>query len=87
MIFRFKDKEYRGATAVEVVNQMATDAADFTARCSGNILQEFLEWSLKKMSDRLPPRELELSPRVGDEVQARSYLSLRHDYGIGELVE
>lgn len=86
MIFRFKDKEYSGATAVEVVNQMATDAADFTAR-SGNGLQEFLEWSLKKMSDRLPPRELELSPRVADEVQAHGYLSLRHDYGIGELVE
>lgn len=86
MIFRFKDKEYRGATAVEVVNQMAVDAADFTARTS-NTVQEFLEWSLKKMSDRLPPRELQLSERVSDEVQARGYLSLRHDFGIGELVE
>lgn len=86
MIFRFKDKEYSGATAVEVVNQMATGAADFTAR-SDNTLQEFLEWSLKKMSDRLPPRELELSERVSDEIQARGYLSLRHDFGIGELVE
>jgi hypothetical protein len=86
MIFRFNNKEYQGATAVEVVNQMATDAADFTTR-TGNTLQEFLEWSLKKMSDRLPPRELQLSERVSDEVQARGYLSLRHDFGIGELVE
>jgi len=27
------------------------------------------------------------SSRVDDEVQARGYLSLRHDYGIGELVD
>ena len=39
------------------------------------------------MSDRLPPRELALSGRVSDEIQARGYLSLRHDFGIGELVE
>ena len=86
MIFRFKDKEYKGATAIEVITQMADDNADFTAR-TGNRLQEFLEWSLKKMSDRLPPRELGLSERVSDEVQAHGYLSLRHDFGIGELVE
>ena len=86
MIFRFNDKEYRGATAVEVVAQMERDEADFAAQ-NGGTLRQFLEWSLKKLSDRLPPRELELSPRVSDEVQAHSYLSLRHDYGIGELVE
>ncbi len=86
MIFRFNDKEYRGATAVEVVAQMERDEADFAAQ-NGGTLRQFLEWSLKKLSDRLPLRELELSPRVSDEVQAHSYLSLRHDYGIGELVE
>jgi len=87
MIFRFNDKEYKGATAVEVVEQMERDDADFASAQSGGTLRQFLEWSLKKLSDRLPPRELELSPRVSDEVQAHSYLSLRHDYGIGELVE
>lgn len=86
MIFRFNDKEYRGATAIEVVAQMERDETDFAAQNDGT-LRQFLEWSLKKLSDRLPPRELELSPRVSDEVQAHSYLSLRHDYGIGELVE
>ena len=86
MIFRFNDKEYRGATAVEVVAQLERDETDFAAH-NGSTLRQFLEWSLKKLSDRLPPRELELSPRVSDEVQAHSYLSLRHDYGIGELVE
>jgi len=86
MIFRFQNKEYRGATAVEVVNKIACDSADFAAK-SVNLQREFLRWSLDKMSNRLPPRELALSERVSDEVQARGYLSLRHDYGIGELVE
>ncbi len=86
MIFRFNNKEYRGATAVEIVNKLAVDSAGFTARTADK-MQEFLEWSLNKLSDRLPPRELGLSERVSDEIQARGYLSLRHDYGIGELVE
>jgi hypothetical protein len=87
MIFRFNDKEYKGATAIEVVEQMERDDAEFSAAQTGGTIQEFVKWSLKKMSDRLPPRELDTSPRVDDEVQARGYLSLRHDYGIGELVD
>lgn len=88
MIFRFNDKEYKGATAIEVVEQMERDDADYPASMrTGGTIQEFVKWSLKKMSDRLPPRELDTSPRVDDEVQARGYLSLRHDYGIGELVD
>ncbi|MEO6588641.1 MAG: hypothetical protein ABIP06_04880 [Pyrinomonadaceae bacterium] len=86
MIFRTKNKEYRGTTAVEIVNQMACDAVGFSAE-SVNTFQEFLRWSLKEMSDRLPPRELDLSERISDEVQAQGYLSLRHDYGIGEIIE
>ncbi len=87
MIFRFNDKEYKGATAIEVVEQMERDDAEFSVAQTGGTIQEFVKWSLKKMSDRLPPRELDTSPRVDDEVQARGYLSLRHDYGIGELVD
>ncbi len=86
MIFRFNNKEYTGATAIEVVEQIENDEVEFADR-NGGTLHQFLEWSLKKLSDRLPPRELALSPHVSDEVQAHSYLSLRHDYGIGELVE
>lgn len=88
MIFRFNDKEYTGATAIEVVEQMERDDAEFTAARTGGTISEFVKWSLKKMSDRLPLRELDLSnARVDDETQARGYLSLRHDFGIGELVE
>lgn len=88
MIFRFNNKEYTGATAIEVVEQMERDDAEFVATRTGGTIREFVKWSLKKMSDRLPPRELDLSnARVDDEVQAHGYLSLRHDFGIGELVE
>ena len=87
MIFRFNNKEYKGATAIEVVELMERDDADYAAAQTGGTIQEFVKWSLKKMSDRLPPRELDTSPRVDDEAQARGYLSLRHDYGIGELVD
>lgn len=86
MIFQTKDKQYQAATALEIVRQIANDSAEFSARTT-NTFQEFLKWSLKKMSDRLPPRELDLSERISDEVQAQGYLSLCHDYGIGELVE
>lgn len=86
MIFRYQNKEYSGATAVDIVRQLINDTTDFTAQ-TGSTVSEFLEWSLKAMSDRLPPRELELSDRVSEEVQAHGYLSLRHDYGIGELIE
>ncbi len=86
MIFRTKNKDYQGETAVEIVNQMARDTVEFSA-VTVNIFQEYLKWSLQKMSDSVPPRELDLSERVSDELQAQSYLSLRHDYGIGELVK
>ena len=88
MIFHLDNKEYEGATAIEVIAQMKGEDAEFRAAQTDSPIREFVRWSLKKLSDRLPPRELDLSnARVSEEVQARGYLSLRHDYGIGELVE
>jgi len=86
MIFRTDEKEYIGATAVEIVSQMARDAAGFTAQTS-DVFYESLQWSLAGLSDYLPARELDLSPRVNNEILARGYLSLRHDYGIGEFLK
>lgn len=88
MIFRFDDKEYRGATAIEVVAQIERDNAEFSAAHTTGTISEFIGWSLKEMSDRLPLRELDLNnARVDDETQAQGYLSLRHEFGIGELSE
>ena len=86
MIFRFGNKEYRGATAIEVVAQIQQDDTDFSTYAGGTT-RHFIEWSLKKLSDRLPPRELDLSPRVSEEVQAQGYLSLRHDFDIGKIIK
>lgn len=86
MIFRANGKEYRAATAIEIVSALALDAADFTAQ-TANVWHEFLNWSLNELSDRLPARELGFArARVSDEVLARNYLSLRHDYNLGELL-
>ncbi len=84
MIFRFSDKEYRGATAVEIVQQLASDTRGFAAS-SGNALYEFLHWSLKQFGDRLPPREMGISDRLNDEALARNYLLMRDEYQLGEL--
>lgn len=86
MIFRTDDKEYVAVSAVEIVSQLAEETAGFTARTSDRVY-EFLQWSLDSLSDRLPLRELDLSARVSDEILARSYLSLRHQYGIGQIIE
>lgn len=86
MIFRFADKEYRGATAVEIVHKLARDARGFAAS-GGNALNEFLNWSIKQFGDRLPPREMEISDRLNDEALARNYLLMRAEYQLGELTD
>jgi hypothetical protein len=84
IIFRTAEKEYKGATAVHIVRQLAHDAGDSTAH-EGAPIRGFLREALKQLGDRIPPRELELSDRVSDETLARGYLLLRNDYGIGEF--
>lgn len=86
MIFRTNEKEYRGASAVEVVSALAADAPEFT-RGGERSLYEFLQWSLRQLGDRIPPRELEVSRRLGDETLARNYLLLRDEYGVGQLID
>ncbi|HVF28025.1 MAG TPA: hypothetical protein VM943_07285 [Pyrinomonadaceae bacterium] len=82
--FRTAEKEYTGATAVDILRQLAHDAGDLTTLDSASI-RGFLRQSLKLLDDRIPPRELDVSDRVSDETLARSYLLLRSDYGIGEM--
>ena len=82
--FRTAEKEYTGATAVDVVRQLARDAGDSATR-DGASIRGFLRQSLKQLGDRIPPRELDVSDRVSDETLARGYLLLRSDYGAGEM--
>jgi len=85
MLFRTGDKEYRAASAVEIVRRLEQDAAGYL-RPPGQ-LREFLRWSLAGWSDSLPTRELDLSDHLGDETLALSYLCLCAEYGLGELLD
>lgn len=86
MIFKFNDKEYEGATAVDVVTRLAADATGFIAT-GGNAVRDFLKWSIGKFGDRLPPRELEISDRLADEELARNHLLLLDEYRLGKLID
>ncbi|MCA1849596.1 MAG: hypothetical protein LC672_00740 [Acidobacteria bacterium] len=85
MIFRVGDKEYRGATALEVVRALQREEAGVGPE--SQTLRGFLLFSLSRLGDRVPPRELDVSPRLVDETLALSYLYLRDEYGAGELLD
>ena len=83
LTFQFKGKQYRGASALDVVRAMESDAKDYPHR--GRSVQQFLQWSLEHLDHRHPPRDLDLSDRLDDEALAMSYLYLRDEYGAGRL--
>lgn len=83
MIFTLNDKNYRGETAVEIVRAIELDNPDYAPR--GSKVQDFLAWSLARLADAIPLRELEISPQLGDETIAFNYLCLLDTYGLGNL--
>jgi hypothetical protein len=83
VIFRTGGKDYRGVTAVEIARALERDAADYPY--PGQTIRQFLLWSLDRLRDHVPPRELDLSDRLDDEVLAFSYLCLCDEYESGEL--
>lgn len=84
MIFRTEGKEYEHESAVEIVRLMELDATDYPHR--GGTLRQFLRWSLARMGDHVPQRELDLSDWPNDEKLALSYLYLREEYRLGEFL-
>ena len=84
MIFLTEGKRYRGESAIEIVRSLERDAVDYPHR--GQPIRRFMLWSLNRLRDRVPPRELDLSDRLEDEALAMSYLYLRDEYGAGELL-
>lgn len=82
MIFRAGDKEYRGSSALEIVQALKQETkSDGTAQP----VRQFLIESLGQFRDRIPLRELDVSDRLDDEMLALSYLYLRDEFGVGEL--
>jgi hypothetical protein len=83
MVFRAGGKEYRGASALEIVQAIRREAAGGNGR--DKTLREFLRDSLEQLSDRIPLREIDVSDRLDEEMLALSYLYLRDEFGAGEL--
>ena len=83
MVFRAGDREYQGASALEIVQALRREAAGGDG--AGQTLRQFLLDSLERLRDRIPLRELDVSDRLDDEMLALSYLYLRDEFGAGEL--
>ena len=85
MIFIFNDKRYSAETAVGIVRAIERDTSDYMPQ--GARVQDFLIWSLARLADAIPLRELEISPQLGDETIAFNYLCLLDNYEMGTLYE
>ena len=84
IVFITNTREYRGATALEIVRELKSDAASYLHKRQP--IRHFLLWSLNQMGDRIPPRELDMSTHVDDETLALTYLFLCDEYGEGRVV-
>jgi len=85
MIFIFNGQKYSDKTAVGIIRAIERDTHDYVSQ--GARVQDFLVWSLARLADEIPPRELEISPRLGDETIAFNYLCLLDSYEIGAFYE
>ena len=83
MIFWMDSTSYSGSSAIEIIRKMERDTIEYLQK--EGTTRDFIAWSLLKLSDRLPPRELAVSDKVTDETLALSYLCLLDQYGLGEL--
>ena len=83
MLFKINAKEYKGESALEIVNALKRDTLD--DQSDSVTLREFLRRSFSELSDHIHLRELDVSDRLGDEMLALGYLYLCDEYGAGEL--
>ena len=83
VIFTINGKTYYGQSAVGIVRDIALDSIDYAGPVVS--IRQFLLWSLEQQRIGIPPRELNLSERLGDEPLALSYLCLLDEYDIGSL--
>ncbi len=85
MIFICDNRKYLGKTAVRIVRALERDAAEYANE--GGSIRDFLVWSLARMADRIPLRELDVSPNLADETIAFNYLCLLDNYEIGTFYD
>lgn len=85
MIFIYNHKKYIGKTAVKIVRAVERDTTEYAAK--GGSLRDFLVWSLARLKDRIPERELDVSPNLSDETIAFNYLCLLDNYEIATFYD
>lgn len=85
MLFITKTRQFRGNTAVEIVRKMESDSAEYSDK--GGILREFLIWSLERMANEIPQRELDVSPDLDDETNSYNFLCLLDNFHLGTFYE
>ena len=84
MIFRFRGKDFKGVSWIDVVRSLERDDKEYGS-CGGPIRQ-YLNWSLNQLRGTVPPRDIHVSDRLEDETLALGYLLLLDEYGVGEIV-
>ena len=84
MIFRFRGKEFKGVSWIDVVRSLERDDKEY--RSCGGPIREYLTWSLNQLRGTVSPRDIHLSNRLEDETLALGYLLLLDEYGVGEIV-
>jgi hypothetical protein len=84
MIFRVGEKEVSGKLAVNLIRALERDDKEYQHR--GGSIRQYLCWSLNQLGGSVPPRDLDLSDRLGDEALALGYLLLLDEYGMGKLI-
>jgi len=85
MIFIYRNKKYFGKSAVKIVRAIERDTAEYENQ--SETIQDFLIWSLARMADRIPERELDVSPNLSDETIAFNYLCLLDNYEVGTFYD
>lgn len=85
MIFIYNHKKYIGKSAVRIVRAVESDAAEYESK--GSAIRDFLVWSLERMTDRIPERELDVSPKLSDEAIAFNYLCLLDNFEIADFYD
>lgn len=85
MLFIFDDRKYRGETAVGIVCELKEATPEFQSKSDS--VRDFLVWSLDRLADRIPPRELDVSPDLDDEIICFNYLCLLDSCEIGTLCQ
>jgi len=84
MIFRFRGKEFKGVSWIDVVRSLERHDKEY--RSCGGPIRRYLNWSLNRLRGAVPPRDIDLSDCLEDETLALGYLLLLDEYGVGEIV-